>query len=76
MPPTVPGQINQHGQMLVRKTDRPGNHRNQRTWILRCVGRDPDIIGCGYEYGANGCDYWERRCPNHQDGAAGLPVDN
>jgi hypothetical protein len=51
----------------VRKTDKPGNHRFAKKWILRCE--------CGHEFGANGCDAHERLCPKCEDGAPGLPVE-
>ena len=62
------GDDNRNRQRLIRKTDRPGNHRNQRVWVLQC-------IECGRMYGANGCDFWERHCPRCQDGAAGLDTE-
>lgn len=65
-----PGDINRHGQELVRKTTMAGNHSNQRVWVLRST--DPS---CGHVYGANGCDFHIRRCPAHQRGAPGLDVE-
>jgi hypothetical protein len=29
---------------------------------------------CGYDYGANGSDIWERKCPACQEGAPGLVI--
>ena len=57
-----PGDINANGQRLVRKTTKPGNAPTSRIWVLYCPV-------CEYEYGANGFDAHERRCPKHQNGA-------
>jgi hypothetical protein len=51
----------------VRKTDEPGNDHQQRVYVLRCEV-------CQHEYGANGSDIWQRRCPQHDNGAPGLPI--
>ncbi|MDJ0278797.1 hypothetical protein QLH51_18555 [Sphingomonas sp. 2R-10] len=65
---TVPGYRNRNGQIVVRKTDLPGNDHHQLTYVLRCEA-------CGHEYGANGSDIFQRRCPSHDHGARGLPID-
>jgi hypothetical protein len=62
---TVPGFVNPNNQEVLRKTGVAGNDHNQRVYVLRC--RD-----CGHEYGANGSDIWQRRCPKHDRGAPGL----
>lgn len=62
---TTPGYVNKNGQKVVRQTDTPGNDHNQRVYVLSC-GK------CGHEYGANGSDIWQRRCPVCQRGAFGL----
>ncbi len=54
------GDINKHGQKLIRKTEERGNHPFAKPWILRCT--QPE---CGQEYEANGCDFHERHCPKH-----------
>ena len=64
---TEPGYRNRNRQVVVRKTDLPGNDHNQMTYVLRCDG-------CGHEYGANGSDIFQRRCPAHDGGAQGLPL--
>jgi hypothetical protein len=33
------------------------------------------IVGCGREYGANGSDIFQRKCPNCQGGTSGLPLE-
>ncbi len=62
---TVPGFVSRNGQMVLRKTDAPGNDHNQIVYVLRC-GR------CAHEYGANGSDIWLRRCPSCSGGKPGL----
>ena len=59
------GYVNRNNQEVVRMTGFPGNDHLQYVYVLRC--RD-----CGHEYGANGSDIWQRRCPDHQGGAPGL----
>ena len=44
----------------------PGTDHLQRIYVLRCDH-------CGYEYGANGSDAHERKCPRCQGGRPGLP---
>jgi hypothetical protein len=60
------GYTNKHGQRVIRATNEPGNDHMQRIYVLRCSS-------CEHEYGANGSDIWQRRCPNHDNGAPGLP---
>ena len=64
---TEPGYVNRNGQRVVRATGLPGNDHLQRIYVLRC-GQDV----CGNEYGANGSDIFQRRCPSCQGGAPGL----
>lgn len=61
------GFQNRNQQVVVRKTDLPGNDHNQVVYVLRCGV-------CGHEYGANGSDIFQRRCPDHDQGRPGLPV--
>ncbi|PPQ36146.1 hypothetical protein CH337_20955 [Rhodoblastus acidophilus] len=61
------GDVNRNNQVLVEKTNLPGNDHNQYVWRLHC--RD-----CGHDYGANGSDFHLRRCPRCDGGAPGLPV--
>jgi hypothetical protein len=62
------GNINRNGQKLICKTNHPGTDHNQHVWIVYC----PE---CNLLYGVNGADFYERLCPNHQGGAAGLRLD-
>jgi hypothetical protein len=62
---TRPGYTNRNEQTVVRKTDLAGTDHLQYVYVLRCGH-------CGHEYGANGSDIHERRCPDCQQGAPGL----
>jgi len=62
---TERGRTNRNGQTVIRATGRPGNDHLQYVYVLRCGRR-------GTEYGANGSDIWQRRCPSCQGGAPGL----
>jgi hypothetical protein len=62
---TTIGYRNREGQEVLRKTDRVGSTPDQRVFVLRCSV-------CGYEYGSNGSDIYNRLCPNCQEGPAGL----
>lgn len=63
------GRINSNGQELIRATGLPGNHPNQKLYVMRCTA-----AGCGHTYGANGADVWLRKCPRCQGGQPGLAV--
>ena len=62
---TQRGYTNKNGQVVVGRTDLPGNDHNQYVYVLRC-GR------CGHRYGANGSDIWQRLCPRCGGGRPGL----
>lgn len=62
---TTPGAVNDNRQRVVRKTALPGNDHLQYVYVLHCDH-------CAHEYGANGSDIWQRRCPQCQRGASGL----
>ena len=59
------GYVNRNRQVTVRATDLPGNDHLQKIYVLQCEH-------CRHEYGANGSDIFQRKCPNCQDGAPGL----
>ena len=65
---TAIGYVNRNGQEVIRATGLLGTDHLQRVYVLRC--RE-----CGCVYGANGSDIWERRCPKHQGGKPGLPIE-
>ena len=67
MKTTDPGYANRNGQTVVRPTGQPGTDHLQRIYVLRCTH-------CTTEYGANGSDIHERKCPKCQGGKPGLPV--
>lgn len=62
---TEPGYTNRNGQLVVRATDLEGTDFGQKVYIMRC-------LACGHEYGANGSDIFQRRCPAHDGGRPGL----
>ena len=62
---TVPGFKNRNGQLVVRPTSLPGNDHLQSIYVLQC-GQ------CKTEYGANGSDIFQRRCPECGGGRPGL----
>jgi hypothetical protein len=66
---THPGYLNRNGQVVVRSSGLAGTDHRQYVYVLRCT--QP---GCGREYGANGSDLFQRRCPHCQGGAPGLSV--
>ena len=59
------GYVNKNRQKVLRRTGEPGTDHNQITYVLQCGD-------CGHEYGANGSDIWQRRCPCHDIGKPGL----
>ena len=64
---TNTGYINRNRQRVIRKTDIRGNDFGQYVYELQCAA-------CGQNYGANGSDIWQRKCPTCQGGAAGLDL--
>jgi hypothetical protein len=59
------GYVSPNNQRVLRDTGLPGTDHNQRIYVLRCGD-------CGSEYGANGSDIFQRRCPSCQAGKPGL----
>ena len=55
---TIPGYENKNGQVVIARTDWKGTDHLQYVYILRCKH-------CGREYGANGSDIWQRKCPSN-----------
>ena len=62
---TSPAYRNRNGQVVIRRTDLQGNDHNQRVYVLKCGN-------CRREYGANGSDIWQRKCPQCGGGRPGL----
>jgi hypothetical protein len=67
------GDVNRNDQRLLEKTDFPGNDYYQRIWVLECQSI-LDGVKCGHTYGANGSDFFQRKCPTCQGGRPGLSV--
>lgn len=61
------GEENSNHQVLLRLTDAPGTDHNARVWILECGH-------CGFVYGCNGTDAWQRKCPACQGGTPGFEI--
>lgn len=61
------GFINRNGQITIRDTGESGTDFGARKFQMACSH-------CGYNYGANSTDIWERKCPRCQKGEAGLPI--
>lgn len=59
------GYVNKNGQVVIMKTDYPGTDHNQVVYVLLCKN-------CNIQYGANGSDIWQRKCPACQGGLPGL----
>jgi hypothetical protein len=57
--------INRNDQEVIQPTGKPGTYHGQYVYVLRCRT-------CKHEYGANGSDVFQRRCPSHDRGAAGF----
>ncbi len=64
---TVPGYVNRNGQTVIRATGLRGTDHGQRVYVLRCGS-------CAREYGSNGSDNHQRRCPSCQQGKPGLSM--
>jgi hypothetical protein len=67
-PTTTPGHTNPNGQIVITATGAPSPLRNRQSiYHLRCTH-------CRYNYGCNGMDIKDRRCPNCQSGTPGEPL--
>jgi hypothetical protein len=67
-PTTAPGFHNPNHQVVIASTGASSTSRDKQTiYHLRCAS-------CGHNYGCNGLDIKERRCPNCQSGAPGEPL--
>ncbi len=58
---TDEGSINKNEQKTVQKTNLHGNDHNQYIYAMKCMR-------CGFCYGANGTDIWQRKCPKCRGG--------
>lgn len=50
------GYVNSRNQKNCGCTGKEGNHKGQLLYAMKC-------LDCGFEYEANGCDVWLRKCP-------------
>ncbi len=66
---TEAGRENRKGQINFGRTDPPraGTDHGQFVYVMHCPK-------CDVNYGANGSDIWQRKCPYCQGGAQGLPL--
>ncbi len=53
------GYVNRNNQENVRLAGHKGTLPGQKSYQMKC-------LKCGYEYEANGCDVWLRKCPRCQ----------
>jgi hypothetical protein len=61
------GYRNDRQQEVLRKTLFAGSLPDQKVYVLHCGI-------CAHQYGANGCEIHDRRCPRCQGGPPGLPT--
>jgi hypothetical protein len=59
------GYRNRNDQVVVEATDLAGTDHLQKIYVLQCNR-------CNLQYGANGSDIFQRKCPNCQGGQPGL----
>jgi hypothetical protein len=64
---TSVGFVNSNGQVVIRNTGSPGTGFGQTIYQLGCSL-------CGYVYGTNGSDIFDRKCPKCDNGRTGLPL--
>ena len=69
MKTTDRGYVNRNGQVNLGRTEPPraGTDFGQVVYVMRCPT-------CRRNYGVNGTDVWQRKCPFHQLGQPGLPL--
>jgi len=69
------GDVNRNEQILILRSTEPGTDHMQYVWVLVCARRLDNDSLCGHRYGANGSDFFQRKCPVCQDGLPGLSID-
>ncbi len=62
------GYVNRNNQLCTGHRGIPGTDHGQVSYRMVCMRAE-----CGLVYGANGTDLFQRKCPNCQGGAAGIP---
>jgi hypothetical protein len=65
---TRPGYKNRNGQVVIRESGLPGTYHQQFIYQIAC-------IECGFNYGANGSDITDSKCPKCQSGRAVLQYE-
>jgi hypothetical protein len=60
------GYINKNNQRNMGHRHQPGTDHGAYSYKLQC-------LFCGHEYGANGTDIFQRKCPKCQGGKDGIP---
>lgn len=60
------GYLNRNRQRCLGHAGVKGNDHLQVAYKMEC-------LDCGYVYGANGADIFQRKCPECQDGLPGIP---
>ena len=69
------GTVNRHGQKLIAETDKPGGTDPQdKLWIVECTRPGDEGNPCGYRYGSNGSEFFQRKCPVCQGGQPGISI--
>ena len=61
------GFVNKHDQICLGTRGKPGNHNNQKSYMMLCVKEKQREEICGRLYGSNGCDIHEHLCPCESD---------
>jgi len=59
------GFVSRRGQVVVRATGLPGTDHGQKIYQVGCSK-------CGHNYGCNGSDIHDHKCPKCQGGHEGL----
>jgi len=67
-PTTQIGYVNRNGQVTIRNTGQPETDHLQLVYHLVCSH-------CGNNYGSNGSDIHDKKCPKCQNGRPGLPFE-
>ncbi len=67
------GEINRYKQRLIAQTDE-AEEGELPLWVLECERPDGASGKCGYRYGSNGVDFFQRKCPLCHEGAPGPSI--
>ena len=63
-----PGDKNKNGQFYMRDTGQPGTDNMQYVIVVRC-------LKCKKEYGTNGSNFFQCKCPYCQGGKSNILVE-